>query len=153
MWIRLKSVHRFNNLRLKPKKLCLSCLVKHGLEPIKKSEMRYSGPWNEPSPWIFPRLARVRREARVRRKMKTTWMGSYGVAVLVGLLGALSIGTSTEQLSTRECENLGFSGLALCSDCNTFSEYVKDKGQINLWSLSKVSFKSFFFFFFFKLLL
>ncbi|XP_071914408.1 uncharacterized protein [Coffea arabica] len=32
------------------------------------------------------------------------------------------------QLSTKECENLGLTGLDLCSDCNTFAEYVKDQG-------------------------
>ncbi|KAK3204264.1 hypothetical protein Dsin_018310 [Dipteronia sinensis] len=31
-----------------------------------------------------------------------------------------------EQLTTRQCETLGFTGLALCSDCNTFAEYVKN---------------------------
>ena len=36
--------------------------------------------------------------------------------------------SSREVLSPKECENLGFSGLALCSDCNTFAEYVKDQG-------------------------
>lgn len=36
--------------------------------------------------------------------------------------------SSREVLSSKECENLGFSGLALCSDCNTLAEYVKDQG-------------------------
>ncbi|XP_078432632.1 selenoprotein family protein [Wolffia australiana] len=31
-----------------------------------------------------------------------------------------------DQLSTKECEDLGFSGLALCSDCDAFAEYVKN---------------------------
>ncbi|CAA7404537.1 unnamed protein product [Spirodela intermedia] len=31
-----------------------------------------------------------------------------------------------EQLSAKECESLGFTGLALCSDCNAFAEYVKN---------------------------
>ncbi|XP_028220360.1 pentatricopeptide repeat-containing protein At2g03380, mitochondrial-like [Glycine soja] len=35
-----------------------------------------------------------------------------------------------EQLNSRECENLGFIGLVLCSDCNTLSEYVKDKDYL-----------------------
>ncbi|XP_027121058.1 malate dehydrogenase, mitochondrial-like isoform X5 [Coffea arabica] len=34
------------------------------------------------------------------------------------------------QLSTKECESLGLTGLALCLDCNTFAEYVKDQGSI-----------------------
>eukprot|EP00252_Welwitschia_mirabilis_P007086 TRINITY_DN18152_c0_g1_i1.p1 TRINITY_DN18152_c0_g1~~TRINITY_DN18152_c0_g1_i1.p1 ORF type:complete len:185 (+),score=24.82 TRINITY_DN18152_c0_g1_i1:73-555(+) len=33
---------------------------------------------------------------------------------------------SADQLSTKECEDLGFTGLALCSDCDTMAEYVKD---------------------------
>lgn len=54
----------------------------------------------------------------------------YGIAiVLLMLASVVPLGTPTEQLSSRECENLGFSGLALCSDCNTFADYVKDKGQ------------------------
>ncbi|KAF2321935.1 hypothetical protein GH714_004665 [Hevea brasiliensis] len=39
----------------------------------------------------------------------------------------LQIVSSKEQLSSRECEDLGFTGLALCSDCNTFAEYVKNQ--------------------------
>ncbi|GKV36204.1 hypothetical protein SLEP1_g44359 [Rubroshorea leprosula] len=39
--------------------------------------------------------------------------------------------SSREQLSSRECENLGFTGLALCSDCNTFAEYVKDQELVS----------------------
>uniref|UniRef100_A0A803P0W4 Selenoprotein F n=1 Tax=Cannabis sativa TaxID=3483 RepID=A0A803P0W4_CANSA len=35
--------------------------------------------------------------------------------------------TAKEQLTTRECEDLGFTGLALCSDCNSLAEYVKDQ--------------------------
>jgi hypothetical protein len=41
----------------------------------------------------------------------------------------LPIVKSKEQLSSGECEDLGFSGLALCSDCHTFSEYVKNQGE------------------------
>jgi hypothetical protein len=44
------------------------------------------------------------------------------------LLAAVPLRTAKEQLSSRECEDLGFTGLALCSDCNTFAEYVKDPG-------------------------
>nr|ACG31508.1 selenoprotein precursor [Zea mays] len=32
-----------------------------------------------------------------------------------------------ERLGARECEDLGFTGLALCSDCNALSEFVKDQ--------------------------
>ncbi|KAI3848572.1 hypothetical protein MKW92_021705 [Papaver armeniacum] len=38
---------------------------------------------------------------------------------------------SGEELSTKECENLGFNGLALCSDCNTFAEYVKNEELVS----------------------
>ncbi|KAI4372471.1 hypothetical protein MLD38_010697 [Melastoma candidum] len=56
-----------------------------------------------------------------------------GLAAAVALTAAILIGvqaviTAGEQTSTRECEDLGFSGLALCSDCHAFSEYVKDQG-------------------------
>ncbi|KAJ3678165.1 hypothetical protein LUZ60_001968 [Juncus effusus] len=30
-----------------------------------------------------------------------------------------------------ECEDLGFTGLALCSDCRTFSEFVKDQELVS----------------------
>lgn len=53
------------------------------------------------------------------------------VAVVVVVVLALFHGASSEQLSSRECENLGFTGLALCSDCNTLSEYVKDKELVS----------------------
>jgi hypothetical protein len=33
-----------------------------------------------------------------------------------------------ERLGARQCEDLGFTGLALCSDCNALSEFVKDQG-------------------------
>ncbi|KAL8214205.1 hypothetical protein R6Q57_003654 [Mikania cordata] len=35
--------------------------------------------------------------------------------------------SKAEQLSSKECEDLGFTGLALCSDCNALAEYVKDQ--------------------------
>nr|XP_010909212.1 selenoprotein F [Elaeis guineensis] len=41
---------------------------------------------------------------------------------------ALAVG---ERLSAKECENLGFTGLALCSDCGTFAEYVKDEELVS----------------------
>ncbi|PQM35402.1 selenoprotein F [Prunus yedoensis var. nudiflora] len=49
------------------------------------------------------------------------------IAMLVVLGVVVPLGASKEQLSTRECENLGFTGLALCSDCNSLAEYVKDQ--------------------------
>jgi len=58
------------------------------------------------------------------------------VAVVVAVVLSLLLGASSEQLSSRKCENLGFTGLALCSDCNTLSEYVKDKGSESDLSLS-----------------
>ncbi|KMT15496.1 hypothetical protein BVRB_3g058500 [Beta vulgaris subsp. vulgaris] len=36
-----------------------------------------------------------------------------------------------EELSSNDCENLGFTGLALCSDCKTLSEYVKDQELVS----------------------
>lgn len=61
-------------------------------------------------------------------------MGGAWIAtslVVLYLVGA----SSQEQLSTRECENLGFTGLALCSDCNSLAEYVKDQGPFSSLSL------------------
>ncbi|URE16926.1 Calcineurin-like phosphoesterase [Musa troglodytarum] len=46
---------------------------------------------------------------------------------LVLLLASATLGLG-ERLGAKECEDLGFTGLALCSDCNTLGEYVKDKG-------------------------
>lgn len=64
------------------------------------------------------------------QEMNKGLMGGYGYGVvLILVLLPFSLGASAEQLSSRECENLGFTGLALCSDCNTLSDYVKDKGQ------------------------
>eukprot|EP01018_Ginkgo_biloba_P015520 Gb_39721 [translate_table: standard] len=36
-----------------------------------------------------------------------------------------------EQLSAKACEDLGFTGLALCSDCQTLAEYVKDEELVS----------------------
>ncbi|RWW31200.1 hypothetical protein GW17_00004186 [Ensete ventricosum] len=60
-----------------------------------------------------------------RRQMIT-----YSAALrclLVLLLAGTTLGLG-ERLGAKECEDLGFTGLALCSDCNTLGEYVKDKG-------------------------
>ncbi|KAK1426399.1 hypothetical protein QVD17_15070 [Tagetes erecta] len=35
--------------------------------------------------------------------------------------------STAQQLSSKECEDLGFTGLALCSDCNALADYVKDQ--------------------------
>ncbi|CDP10869.1 unnamed protein product [Coffea canephora] len=52
--------------------------------------------------------------------------------MLLALLWAVSVrGEEEQQLSTKECESLGFNGLALCSDCNTFAEYVKDQELVS----------------------
>ncbi|XP_058750586.1 uncharacterized protein LOC131623601 [Vicia villosa] len=64
-------------------------------------------------------------------KERSIGMYQYRFVVAVTVVLALSYGVSSEQLSSRECENLGFTGLALCSDCNTLSEYVKDKELVS----------------------
>lgn len=38
---------------------------------------------------------------------------------------------ASERLSAKQCEDLGFTGLALCSDCNTFAEYVKNEELVS----------------------
>ncbi|KAL6194307.1 hypothetical protein ACLB2K_035391 [Fragaria x ananassa] len=60
--------------------------------------------------------------------MGGAWIATALVVVVywVGFSSA-----SVEQLSTRECENLGFTGLALCSDCNSLSDYVKDQELVS----------------------
>ncbi|KAH9310721.1 hypothetical protein KI387_025756, partial [Taxus chinensis] len=37
----------------------------------------------------------------------------------------------SEQLSAKTCEDLGFTGLALCSDCQTMAEYIKDEELVS----------------------
>ncbi|XP_065868895.1 uncharacterized protein [Euphorbia lathyris] len=51
--------------------------------------------------------------------------------VFLGVSVILPIVSAKEQLSSRECEDLGFTGLALCSDCNTFVEYVKNQDLLS----------------------
>ena len=99
---------------------------------------RARGLWNEvTNPNLVPLLGSLVGFDSTRFSlMKKHLMHSYGVAVIVVLALSLSLGASAEQLSSRECENLGFIGLALCSDCNTLSEYVKDKGLFRFESLS-----------------
>ncbi|KAL8511539.1 hypothetical protein ACS0TY_018082 [Phlomoides rotata] len=36
-----------------------------------------------------------------------------------------------ESLSTYECENLDFTGLALCSYCHSFAEYINDQELVS----------------------
>uniref|UniRef100_N1QXK8 Selenoprotein F n=1 Tax=Aegilops tauschii TaxID=37682 RepID=N1QXK8_AEGTA len=50
-------------------------------------------------------------------------------AVLLLCLSGLSRGA--ERLGARECEELGFTGLALCSDCNALAEFVKDQELVD----------------------
>lgn len=52
---------------------------------------------------------------------------SAALSLILFFLSGLALALG-ERLSAKECENLGFTGLALCSDCNTFAEYVKDEG-------------------------
>jgi hypothetical protein len=49
-------------------------------------------------------------------------------AVVAVVLMCCSVLGSGEQLGARECEDLGFTGLALCSDCNALADFVKDQG-------------------------
>lgn len=58
-------------------------------------------------------------------EMARAWSKMMTVMILM-LTSTIS---AKEQLSTKECEDLGFTGLALCSDCHSLSEYVKDQGS------------------------
>lgn len=84
--------------------------------------------------WVFS----VRREGKGRDKgicfwklsdfeaMAKTWL----LVVLVNtLLVFVSNGIRAEMLGEANCEDLGFTGLALCSDCDSLAEYVKDQGR------------------------
>ncbi|XP_076881003.1 uncharacterized protein LOC143528997 [Bidens hawaiensis] len=51
------------------------------------------------------------------------WKLIYGVSLLLLVV----VCSRAEQLSAKECEDLGFTGLALCSDCNALAEYLKDQ--------------------------
>ncbi|KAE8692000.1 hypothetical protein F3Y22_tig00110864pilonHSYRG00407 [Hibiscus syriacus] len=60
------------------------------------------------------------------------WRNTLHCWVLIFVLISFSsFVSSKEQLSPKQCEDLGFTGLAICSDCNTFVEYVKDKDLIS----------------------
>ncbi|CAK9141315.1 unnamed protein product, partial [Ilex paraguariensis] len=54
-------------------------------------------------------------------------MGIGMLLICAIALIALPFVSKAERFSFKECEKLGFTGLALCSDCNTFAEYVKDQ--------------------------
>ncbi|OMO91846.1 Thioredoxin-like protein [Corchorus capsularis] len=58
---------------------------------------------------------------------------SYHFSLIIVLISstAVIVSSSGEQLSSKQYEDLGFTGLALCSDCNTLSEYVKDKELVS----------------------
>ncbi|CAI0390091.1 unnamed protein product [Linum tenue] len=61
-------------------------------------------------------------------------MGGLNWVVAVVLLGSLlqsPIVWSKEELSSRQCEDLGFTGLALCSDCHALAEYVKNQELVS----------------------
>ncbi|WOK96486.1 15 kDa selenoprotein-like [Canna indica] len=51
-------------------------------------------------------------------------------SLVVLSLASAALGIS-ERLGAKECEDLGFTGLALCSDCNTLAEYVKDEELVS----------------------
>ncbi|XP_072992720.1 uncharacterized protein [Typha latifolia] len=54
---------------------------------------------------------------------------SVALRCLLFLCGfSLTLG---DRLSAKECEDLGFTGLALCSDCSTFAEYVKNEELVS----------------------
>jgi hypothetical protein len=58
--------------------------------------------------------------------MAKTWL----LVVLVNtVLVFVSNGIRAELLGEANCEDLGFTGLALCSDCDSLAEYVKDQGR------------------------
>ncbi|XP_031406924.1 selenoprotein F isoform X2 [Punica granatum] len=74
------------------------------------------------------------REAdpRIERQMSPQIQSRRCLFLLFVVAAALlPVALSRDQLSTRECEALGFTGLALCSDCNTFAEYVKDQELVS----------------------
>ncbi|KFK42907.1 hypothetical protein AALP_AA1G053900 [Arabis alpina] len=51
--------------------------------------------------------------------------------VMMLILTTTMMISAKEQLSSKQCEDLGFTGLALCSDCNSLSEYVKDQELVS----------------------
>ncbi|VFQ81443.1 unnamed protein product [Cuscuta campestris] len=59
--------------------------------------------------------------------MQTDWF----LLIFGSMICVVAAVIAEKQLSTKECENLGFTGLALCSDCRTLSEYVKDQEVVS----------------------
>ncbi|KAF8103986.1 hypothetical protein N665_0181s0009 [Sinapis alba] len=60
-----------------------------------------------------------------------TKMAVSSTKMMVMIMMMTSTISAKEQLSTKECEDLGFTGLALCSDCHSLSEYVKDQELVS----------------------
>ncbi|XP_062228322.1 uncharacterized protein LOC133926404 [Phragmites australis] len=56
--------------------------------------------------------------------MDRTLPVAAAVSVVLMCFSGLS---RAERLGARECEELGFTGLAVCSDCNALAEFVKDQ--------------------------
>jgi hypothetical protein len=69
-------------------------------------------------------------KAGARREMDRSLPVAAVVAVVLMCCSGICLG---ERLGARECEDLGFTGLALCSDCNALSEFVKDQGTGVFW--------------------
>ncbi|KAE8713570.1 hypothetical protein F3Y22_tig00110206pilonHSYRG00129 [Hibiscus syriacus] len=53
------------------------------------------------------------------------------IVALISSASSVIVSSSKDLLSPKQCEDLGFTGLALCSDCNTFAEYIKDNELIS----------------------
>jgi hypothetical protein len=47
----------------------------------------------------------------------------------VTVIGTVAAAEGDESVDDVKCEALGFTGLALCSDCDSLAEYVKDQGN------------------------
>ncbi|CAE5956645.1 unnamed protein product [Arabidopsis arenosa] len=62
---------------------------------------------------------------RQRKMAKMVVLSAMMILMLISTISA------KEQFSTKECEDLGFTGLALCSDCHSLSEYVKDQELVS----------------------
>ena len=69
-----------------------------------------------------------RSRGRAREMVRSPSVAA-AFAVLLLCLSGLSRGA--ERLGARECEELGFTGLALCSDCNALAEFVKDQELVD----------------------
>ncbi|XP_057957253.1 uncharacterized protein LOC131150514 [Malania oleifera] len=79
---------------------------------------------------LFCAASRERERERERERGRDREeMGGLMCALL--LFVAVPFGTRGEHLSPKECENLGFTGLALCSDCKTLAEYVKNEELVS----------------------